>query len=526
MKKLLLSLVFAVLSIGTINAQDIFDAIRFSQNFYEGTARFTSMGGAFAALGGDFTTLSINPAGVGVYRGSEVSMTPAISYSSTSSSYENISDLPDSRTKFGLSNIGYVMSMYTGSKSKGLVTMNFGIGYNKLNNFNYNASASGRSIDEKHSFVSNILEQAYTVGYHVDEFTARRPYDGNMTLIDWPVVLAWQSNLITNIGTNAYISNYSYGNHSKHATTQSKGNVGEYVFTFGGNVSHKLYFGLTFGIQDVNYESTRLYDEVMDNPTDLSYLIFDQYYRTSGIGYNLKAGLIYRPMPDLRLAFAVHTPTFFELTDEYSAYQRIDIINDGNYSASTPINQYEYRINTPYKLIGGFAYTFKSYGLISVDYELVDYSSTRMKEHIDYWGTNSFDADNRVIKNSLKAASNFRVGIEGNLPAGFALRAGYGFYGSPYKSSISNGDNYGYILADNGNVASSGYSMGIGDNTTNIYSAGVGYRFKNGFLDFGYSLTNSKTEYIIDAYNDYGIMAAVTTKNKFNRFALTLGLRF
>ena len=40
--------------------------------FYGGTARFMSMGGAFTALGGDISTLSQNPAGIGVFRTSEM----------------------------------------------------------------------------------------------------------------------------------------------------------------------------------------------------------------------------------------------------------------------------------------------------------------------------------------------------------------------------------------------------------------------------------------------------------------------
>lgn len=515
MKKLLLSLVFAVLSIGIINAQDRFDAIRLSQNFYEGTARFTSMGGAFAALGGDFTSLSINPAGVAVYRGMEFTITPAVSYSSTSSSYGNISNVSDSRTRFGLSNMGFVTPIYNSGSSKGLISMNVGIGYNKLNNFNSNASMVGANIDANQSMINTIHNQAADVFGDLD-------FDQSVG--NWPVVMAWENFILAD---NGYDLDVDIRNHSKYAQTKSEGNIGEYVLSFGGNVSHKLYFGFTVGIQDVNYESTKLYEEIMNNPTNLSNFIFDQYYKTSGAGYNLKAGVIYRPIPDLRLAFAVHTPTFFDLTDEYSAFQLAYYSDDGSeYTINSPRNYYDYRVNTPYKLIAGAAYTFKNYGLISVDYEFIDYSSMRMKEHIDYWGPNGFDSENYAIKNTLRAASNLRVGVEGNLPAGFALRAGYSYYGSPYKSNIKEGDDYGYILADNGNVTAPNYSIGVGDNTTNVYSAGIGYRFKYGFVDFGYSLTKSKVEYLLDTYNSYGVILPVTTENKFSRFALTFGLKF
>ena len=45
-----------------INAQSLQDAHRYSQNGLEGSARYTAMGGAFGAVGGDFSAFNINPA--------------------------------------------------------------------------------------------------------------------------------------------------------------------------------------------------------------------------------------------------------------------------------------------------------------------------------------------------------------------------------------------------------------------------------------------------------------------------------
>ncbi|MDR0660796.1 MAG: hypothetical protein LBG19_08355 [Prevotellaceae bacterium] len=529
MKRILL-LVFAVLSVTTINAQDHFGAICFSQNFYEGTARFTSMGGAFAALGGDFTSLSINPAGIGVYRGMEFTFTPAISYSKTSSSFYNVSDVSDSRTRFGFSNMGLVAPIYTSGSSKGPVSLTVGIGYNKMNNYNSNASAIANNVIWEESMVENFVYQANSLGYKVGDLEANNAY-GLFGPADWAALMAWKNTLLyqneVDPNNKYYDLDVTLHNHNKYARTVSEGSIGEYVFSLGGNISHKLYFGLTVGIQDVNYKSYKYYGEVMhhqDAQNDLATFLYDQYYRTSGYGYNIKAGIIFRPVPELRLAFAAHTPTFFELTDEYSASQSANIIGYGWYDANSPTNFYDYRINTPYKLIAGAAYTFKSYGLISVDYEFVDYSSMRMKEHYDYVGTNGFDPNNQIIKNTLSAASNVRVGLEGNLPAGFSLRAGYSFYGSPYKKDLK--DPAGYVPNENGDITVPYYSMGIGDYSTDTYSAGIGYRFKYGFVDFAYSLAKNEVEYIIDSYDDFGIMSPVTTKTDFNRFTLTLGLRF
>ena len=59
----------------TIQAQDISDAMRYSQDNLQGTARFRAMGGAFGALGGDFSSLNVNPAGGAVFTASQFSAT-------------------------------------------------------------------------------------------------------------------------------------------------------------------------------------------------------------------------------------------------------------------------------------------------------------------------------------------------------------------------------------------------------------------------------------------------------------------
>ena len=53
-------------------AQGEMDAYKFSQYDISGTARYMSMGGAFGALGGDISSMRTNPAGLGIYRSSEV----------------------------------------------------------------------------------------------------------------------------------------------------------------------------------------------------------------------------------------------------------------------------------------------------------------------------------------------------------------------------------------------------------------------------------------------------------------------
>ena len=86
------SFLIIVLLIGIFSlksqAQNDIDAFRFSQLDWSGTARFVGAGGAFGAVGAEFSALATNPASIGVYKKSEFSFTPlVVSIINTSSIY-------------------------------------------------------------------------------------------------------------------------------------------------------------------------------------------------------------------------------------------------------------------------------------------------------------------------------------------------------------------------------------------------------------------------------------------------------
>jgi hypothetical protein len=85
MKAKLISIVSLLFISVTVFSQDAFDALTASQYPLKGTARYMSMGGAFTALGGDASTISLNPAGLGVYHSSEVTATLNLQNNATSS---------------------------------------------------------------------------------------------------------------------------------------------------------------------------------------------------------------------------------------------------------------------------------------------------------------------------------------------------------------------------------------------------------------------------------------------------------
>jgi hypothetical protein len=467
--------------------QNFDDAVNYSQNIPTGTARFASMGGAFGALGGDFTSLSYNPAGSGIYRGSEFVFTPSLHRSNTSSTFfGNTSQ--DFRYSFGLNTLGYIGSYRLSNDDNGIVSWSFGVGYNKLMNYNNKTIIEGNNPD-------NSLADIYANNANNDLF------DDYYEALFYDAYVIDQQN-----GT--YVSALPYSK-TQRKTISTNGSVGEYLFNIGANYSNKLFFGATIGIQSLKYHMESNHYESTKQPLEdtlASSFTFREELTTKGTGFKLKLGAIYKPIQPLRLGFALHLPTFYRLNDEYITSINSDKISGPFYPVSASGAElgdlkYEYSLNTfsslselPFKGMFSAAYIHEKIGLVSLDYEYVDYTSIRFRNGEDGY---DFHAENSTIQDTLTTAMNIRAGAEVKI-GNISLRGGYAYYGSPFKG----------IDAD--------YSL---------ISGGIGFNIENMYLDFGYVYREQSSPYVL--YNVSGSPDPVATINKNNsEFMITIGFRY
>jgi hypothetical protein len=491
----------------SLEAQTADELLQLGTHEIQGTARFSGLGGAFNALGGDFGSLSTNPAGIATYRSSEFVVTPSLNLNNTSTDFRGES-LSDRYTRFGFANLGYVAT-YSTKKSKGLVSFSFGLGYNKAANFYKRTSLQG--VDSPNSVLDMFTQYANNSKLNSDYLKQ------DMKKIipeDWTTSMALVSEMMRyETGENKYISNglEKGGKVDIAGSSIQTGGTEEYTFSLGGNISNSFQFGMTIGLQDLQYVNRLNYrEQCFGNNDKVQYVSSsrDEYTRTAGTGINAKFGIIYRPIDAFRLGFAVHTPTFFNMEREYSAYMKsmykLDGKNDPKEETS-PRDIYEYTLSTPYRLEFGLAYIFGKTGLISVDYELVGNNSMRIHDNITNDGFIS--SRNNAIKNAYKATSNLRVGGEINLPRGLMLRAGFNYFQSPYKESSLDYNRY-------------------------AYSGGIGYRNKHFFADLAYVLNTSKYHFAPYYVNDYRVRDAdkdpdIAVENlKIGRIIATIGFRF
>jgi len=493
MKKLLISLVALLLTVSPALAQNEMDALRYSQLFPGGTARFNAMGGSFGALGGDFSTLSINPAGLGIYRSSEFMISPVFNYSAVESSYFNTWE-EDRKYNFNLNNVGVVFAfpMSGANNEGGWQFVNMGFGINRHNNFNDRWIAEG--FNPYSSKMASILQQAQSQG-SVDQ------------LDPFSTELAWDTWLLGEEDDDFFVD-MLHGVNQRQETTTS-GHIRELVLSMGANYNDRLYLGATVGFPSVSYEEESVFmEEDSEGHNEVfNSMTYANRLKTTGSGYNFKFGAIFRLTDMIRIGGAFHTPTFYELTDRYSARMESDLNLDyDSNTASSPEGRFDYDLETPFKAIGSLGLVFGGSGAINIDYEYIDYTSARLRS-----GDYMFTDENRQIRNAFTDQHNIRIGGEINLEP-VILRGGYGYYSNPYRS-------------------------GVNDATRHLISAGLGIRDRDYFIDFSYAYSFFSEDYhlyLLDSDDpaDYQVPGSVweppVTSRDFSAstFRLTFGWRF
>ncbi len=446
-----------VLAVGFSTAQNEGDVIRYSNIDFGGTARYMGMGGAFGAVGADFSTLSTNPAGIGLYSKSEFMMTPSIFVNNTESKhYDKL--IGDEKYNFNMANIGAVFTIPLRSNRlndenpSGWQNVNFGFGYNRLANFHQNLYVEGANPD-------NSLLDAL----------ALRSFGKPSTDLDAVSSLAWETYLLNPKPSSGSFLEYqgiiNNGGVLQRKFKETRGAMNEITMTLGGNYADKLYVGATFGFPIVNYDETSSYSEKdhMDTISGFKEFYYNEDLAINGAGFNFKFGLIYRPINFIRVGASIQTPSFIALEDNYYIDMKSDL-DTASYFYDFDYYPFSYKINTPFRATGSIAFLFGKYGLISADYEYVDYSKAKIRSSDDPF----FDV-NEYVRYNFVQTNNIRLGGEINLSP-FQLRGGFALYGNPFESQVNNIER------------------------TSI-SGGIGYREKAYFFDVAYVLSSWKQDY-------------------------------
>lgn len=498
---LAVSLLMPALSFG----QTYDDAARFGMLIPQGTARSIGFGSALGSVGGDFSSLSVNPAGIGIYRKSEFSFSPSFHFGSDELSYFG-TKTDQTSSAFNISNLSLVSVAAPRNRTSGWRSYGFGIGLNRVADFNRSYSYRGRNDSSAFSetFALDANQQLSTYGNLGDQSLGNLGYQSY--LIDYDSL------------SNSYypLADYRFGPLNQLKSVRERGGINELVLNAGGNYDEKIMVGATLGIPILRYRREMTFQETDATGAipDFQEARFQQTLTTNGVGVNAKFGVIVKPSNLFRFGAAIHTPTWYSLRDreDISLFGNTEGSHQ-NVNVSLDTREFNYTIRTPWRAVVSATVFGGTWGFLSADYEYVDYASSKIvyntQENQDVYGSGYFNVQQQLANDSLKAnlqgASNFRIGIETHLDKLF-IRAGLGFYGAAYKNTAL---------------------FGNGITTLN---AGLGYRGAKGFIDVGFMQSTYKTgeyAYQLPYGGATGTIAPTATGNaQRNNLVVTIGTKF
>jgi hypothetical protein len=479
-----------------LDGQGLQDALRYSATIPGGTARTIGAGGAFGALGGDFGALSINPAGLAVYRKSE--FVASFGYLSNSIESllagENFSTITEEGYP-GLENLGIIINKNPiGSK---WATSNFAIGYNKIANFNRDYSFSGStlgSITERWvQLADGIPSGDLDVFETQPAFIAGAIYDFD------------EDDLY-----NTDLDQYQDTRIRKEQFIAESGGISELSLSWAGNYDNKFSLGLGLGIPFVNYRELKEYYE--DDPNAeipvFNELQYTEFLNTTGTGINFRGGLIYTPTRKIRVGLSLHSPTYYFLTDDFFSEITYDFV-DGNgaqrYTEGSPDGNFQYRFTSPWKAILSIATLYKVgeiQGFVSADVEMRNYANANFNLTSD--SNNSADREYQDILNDdidflLTNSAIIRLGTEMAYKK-LRLRAGMQMDQSPFS-------------VDDGAF-------------DNRYSFGIGLRENRFFIDLALTSFNTGEGYYAYLSENESRDPFVDSDITRNNFVATFGFKF
>ena len=499
------------------------DAIRMSWNIPSGTARNQAIGGAMGSLGGEISSLFVNPAGLGFYKTGEFVLTPGVAFPKGKSEYFGTKASTDRTTNFHFGTSGIVWGY--GERYSRWTGKAFSIGVNRTANFNSTMVYEGQN--NYSSFSEPLANEFYN--YYIQR-KENNPSLSNQRIIDDALnsetvsvqtKMALYTYLVdidsANGSSTVFSRSESVGVVDQKQTISTKGGITEVAIGFAGNMDDKFYLGGSIGVPIVNYERTSILREsdASTASNDFRFSSLEENYTSSGLGINLKLGAIFKPVEYVRIGLGLHTPTIYGLKDLtttkmvtdveqlFAPASGLDSVESAVFGADPEIR---YDLVSPWKFMLSGSYVFREAedinrqkGFITADIEYATYGSSRFSAADDIV-ENQHDAVNDAVKAIYKGAFNFRVGGELKFKT-LMTRLGFAHYGKPY---------------DDKNLK--GRKMNI--------SGGLGYRNKGIFLDLTYVHSLNK-----DVHFPYRVEAP--RANTFAEVAesngsvlLTLGLKF
>lgn len=436
MKKIFIIASMVLGGSGWVQAQSEIDLLNLALTRQSPSARMAAMGGAFNALGADAGAITLNPAGLGSFRRSVVSITPGLNFVGSSGSYLG-NDQKDNAVGGFIGQLGYVYSQDLGKRNgRGGASwqyVNYGFTINRTNSFLNNQGYQG--VNSDHSMVDLFVQEANTdpTVFRPDNypFTAAL---ANTTGLIFPSIPGNDSSLFLGIVPNAGVE--------QSGRLRTRGSTNEYAFSIGANYNNMLFLGGSVGLVSTSYTLISNYTERdhMDSIFDFKNFTYQQSQYVNADGAVIKLGAILQPVEWLRLGLSYESPTWYTVSDDYQT--KIDANYDSVpvfATAASPIyTPFIYTYNKPGRISAGMAFLFGATASISIDYDYIDYGNMNVEALNNPAAAEWAASLNNTVRSTFQGTNNVRIGGE-YIYGPFAFRAGFAYWGSPYQIDVNTG---------------------------------------------------------------------------------------
>ena len=491
------------------------DAFRFSEINQTGTARFQGVGGNHAALGGDASAISGNPAGLGFYNRSELSISPAFRNLNAETTYLGRIQ-SDGKTNPNLAQASLIIAGSPNRNNSNWKRSSIGISYTRQQSFQNLFTYSGRN--ERSAFVDSAVEDANRRNISAEALDQEYDLNSEQALtLPGAYYQLFMINPSTAVGP-PYVR-YDRNNPTDQlGSFESTGAHTQWTLAYAGNYNDKVYVGGSIGFNRIRYNYNATLTDRYVNSTVIRGSTHTEDLNVSGNGVNATLGVIYKATPELQIGASITSPTFMSIKETFNELVQADIIGIPQINANgQPVffvpdvtsvglqpNDFEYTIQSPLRASGGATYFLGKNGFLTGTVEYVGYRGMRVSTGMLSASDNSaFRQDNRrEIEDTYASGINVRLG--GEYRAGtFRARAGLAYLGDPYRVKLD----------------------GI-DRSKFLYSGGVGFRNDRFFADITGVYNKARSAYTPYVLNNQSDFASAEVSSQTINLIISLGTFF
>ena len=508
-----------------MQAQTSYEAAVLLDTDLGGTARFVGMGGAMGALGADISTMGTNPAGIGLYRSWDLSM----SFGGNWVTQRTQSNSTNNRSfdSFGsMDNAGLVITSKVSNENI-LRFVNFGFNYRNVKRFggkmgmasNLNGlSQTGQMAWQAYENVDNVFADDFDYD-NPNGFYQKNYYDDPR--IGWLTLMGADGRLIdaTALNDGSY-----YPSNANNYSEVLKGGIDAYDFNISFNLVDAVYLGVTLTTYDVDRRLESSYTEYFDGGD----YTLQNFYRTTGSGYDFKFGAILRPFEEssFRVGVAATTPTVYRLRDYNSAIINsivpfYDNLTGEEWTESFGMDTFsedayggdcytDYTMIAPAKLNVSMGGTIGTSLALGAEYEYSNYGASKLY----YSDGNENMLMNDHTAENFTALQTLRLGVEKMFSGSFYTRFGYNYQTGGYKADAWK------MIPINSVQTNTAYKN---VRSKSNYTLGVGFRGDTFYADAALLYSHQKADFF--PFDDPELEATSLNRNLLKGM-VTVGLRF